>query len=1450
MTTVFQNKRSAGMKYAILLTLSIFLSLSLKASTIYVNSSATGSNNGTSWANAYTSFQSALNGAVSGDQIWVSKGTYKPSYDYGMGGGSRYYHFEMIEGVAIYGGFAGTESSVSQRANYQLGEVNETVLSGDLAGNDIWDCSFYDPWVGAIKGTTGTDNCYHVIYNPVLRGLTSNAVIDGFTITGGNANYYQNTSPHIKGGGMYNSQASPTIRNCTFTKNQAYIAIEGSGEAMALGSCIFNDISNPSISNCLFTNNFDHTSTIWCQNGGITMSNCTITHNYSWIDDSGVYILQNMITSSITNCTFSYNNGPGYGTALTTDYANNLTISGCSFIGNTARYYYNDSYGVGVVCNLNSTNINITNCNFSSNDINNLSGTVGEGGAIYNGGVDCENINISNCVFSNNKASHGGAIAISSATCTVTNSSFSNNIATVAGGAAICYKREFLDDYSGYIVFDNCAFWNNTSPIGNEFYSDGHDASHNCKIEINYSCFPNGTGDLVTANGGEIVATNHNIHSNPLFFNRSNNDLRLTTNSPCINAGNNAYNTASTDIRGQARIQNVTIDMGAYEWTEGVDPRLAIYVKYNATGNNDGTSWADAYTSFQSALNTAIANDDIYIARGTYKPSSAYTLTNTPRYYHFELKNNVGIYGGFAGTETSVSQRTGFGYGGANETILSGDIGTPGVNTDNCLHVFYNPSTGITNTALLDGVTITGGNANNASINEEKRGGAIYMSGNSPTFSNVVVTGNYAIFGGGACNNNSSAKYNNCLFFNNNADYGGAVMNFGSNLVAFNNCTFYGNTATTHGGGVDHSSSSPSYNNCIFWGNTSATGNQIYGYLSSTITLNYSCFSNSSNDIATETSASSVQTTNNDITSNPLFVNPAGNDFRLYGNSPSVNTGNNGYNALSTDIRGQARIQNTTIDMGAYEWTSGLDPASLITWTGALTTNWNTAGNWSPASVPIATDDVLIPDVTNDPTVNEAPTSPAVCRNLTVQSGSTLTIAAGKALTVNGDLTNNNSNDGLILESDDHGTGSLIHNSSNVAATVESYITGSAIYTSMKYHFVSIPTHYASPTSNLFFGSYLYKLDATQLEGADYGKWVDLGSSTTTGLSNASGYMIYYPESSHTYTFEGSLNNGDFPTTVIGHTGAYTYNLIPNPYPSAINWGEASGWTKSAGIGGSIYIFRASTGNYTTLTGTANIPSGQAFIVLDYNEASPSVTIKNAARVHSSQAFYKSAELKENRLVISASSNNYYDETVVAFDPEATEGFDLPTDGMKLAGIAEAPQLSTLAGGHNLSINTLPPFQNEVIVPMEFETEYSGPVTFNASDMNSFDNLVSIYLEDRELGNIINLRQDPLYTFNYQAGSAKDRFKLRFNGTIGINETSATVEGRAFISNGRLYLDIPSMQGQLTQINVYNTLGQVIRSEDQMITSIINLEASFSKGVYIVHASSADKHFVIKVINK
>ena len=588
----------------------------------------------------------------------------------------------------------------------------------------------------------------------------------------------------------------------------------------------------------------------------------------------------------------------------------------------------------------------------------------------------------------------------------------------------------------------------------------------------------------------------------------------------------------------------------------------------------------------------------------------------------------------------------------------------------------------------------------------------------------------------------------------------------------------------------------------------------------------------------------------NSLNTNPSFANAGGTSAANY--IPSAALPGTTITGYATDYAGTTRAATPT--MGAYEWQD-----LTKTWTGSTSTDWNTSGNWSPISAPISSANVIIPSApSNQPIVNEAPGTPAICNNLTINSGAVLTIAPGKALTVSGTLTNSAGNSGIIIQSTVAGTGSLMHNTAGINATIQRYIAGSATLTNNVYHLVSVPlTAAAAPTSNLFAGSYLYYFDETQTNPVDNG-WVNMGISTTNSLNVTRGYMVYYPGASQTYNFAGLMNNGSFTATTSFTSGAAAsnkgINLVPNPYPSSIDWNAASGWTK-------IYIYDAvyvwNTANYAsyvngveTLGGSRYIAPGQAFFVYAV-VPSPVLTMDNNVRVHNSVSFLKNNETIADLLRIHADAGTYSDEIVVRFADGATTGFDGEWDAYKMIGGEDAPQMSSVTADNiNLAINSLPLSAEPVTVPLDFTLNSNSDVTFTASGMASFNPATTIYLEDKTLSKMVNLKAGPVYTFNYQTGSASDRFVLHLNGVTGVKENTAAVSGRAFISNGRIYLDLPSMQGHLASITVYNAIGQVIRSQSQMINGISSIEAPLSTGVYIIHVATASQNFVTKVINK
>jgi hypothetical protein len=279
-----------------------------------------------------------------------------------------------------------------------------------------------------------------------------------------------------------------------------------------------------------------------------------------------------------------------------------------------------------------------------------------------------------------------------------------------------------------------------------------------------------------------------------------------------------------------------------------------IYVDVDANGNDDGTSWTDAYNDLQDGLDDANSADEIWVAEGTYKPTDGASRT-----VYFELVSGLGVYGGFDATETARSERDWT----TNETILSGDVDDDGVlDSGNSYHVVL--AYDCNSSTVLDGFTITMGYANGSG--DPGGGGGIRMEDSSCKLANCTFTANYAAGGGAMAGRESGSPtvancvfkgnsgkaaggamlfmdtchptVTNCLFFWNTLSNststsckGGVLYSFDVD-VSFTNCTFVGNAIgiynrASEGGAIFFAGSSKgtlTLTNCIFWGNSVALG--------------------------------------------------------------------------------------------------------------------------------------------------------------------------------------------------------------------------------------------------------------------------------------------------------------------------------------------------------------------------------------------------------------------------------------------------------------------------------------------------------------------------------------------------------------------------------------------------------------------------------------------------
>ncbi len=477
------------------------------------------------------------------------------------------------------------------------------------------------------------------------------------------------------------------------------------------------------------------------------------------------------------------------------------------------------------------------------------------------------------------------------------------------------------------------------------------------------------------------------------------------------------------------------------------------------------------------------------------------------------------------------------------------------------------------------------------------------------------------------------------------------------------------------------------------------------------------------------------------------------------------------------------------------------------------TGSWETAARWSVLEIPGAMG-LSNGDVTDSPIINGncTLTSSNSCENITINSGSgkSLLISPNINLYVNNTLTNNNGVAGLVLKSNAIGTGTLLHNTDNVDASIERYISGSSILTSKKYHLVSVPITSLTYQSEVWLDSYLFSyLEANNT-------WFSWNDPVTNTLQTHEGAMIFYPAPSKTYNIIGKLNNGSYSPTVAYSGVGNGFNLIPNPYPSAIDWNAPNGWSKN-NISGTIWGFSPTAQNYGSWNGSTGtnsvtniIPIGQAFFaVADAN--SPELTMNNEVRLDDDKAFMKSVEIVPNIFHLTTTSDNGQDEIAIQFAYDATNLSIDKYDAIKLYSALTVPQLSsyTAEDGKLLSISGLPFIETSTIVPLRLEMSTTSQLTFTASALESFETGVAIQLEDKQLAQLIDLRLNPIYTFNHTPEDAGDRFALHFGSVLGIDD-SKSLQSKITVSGHEIYMKYSAETNNKSFVGVYDIQGRMI----------------------------------------
>jgi predicted outer membrane repeat protein len=728
-----------------------------------VDDDAAPGGDGLSWAAAFKNIQEGVDAADAdgSGEVWVAEGTYTSTEAYVV---------ELKEGVALYGGFKGVETSLDERD----WSVHRTIIDGRGVGR-------------CVKGAT-------------------NAVLDGFQVENGDAG-------EGNGGGIVIFQCSPVIRNCSVSNCVAPVDCGG--------GVYINSDSFPTLENC-----------------------------------------------TITDCFADYGGG--------------------IYVGNES-------------------------------ELTLLSSKVAENEGNIAGGIRTFKsiAHVTNCLLVANNASEGGAMNNYESTVNMLNCSVLNNVSYYDGSA-------MWNDSDAMVYISNSILWGNDRAI------------NRAKGSMNHCCISEES----------VLNGENNIQVDPMICPAS---YRLLPGSPCIDAGDSSIaDLPEDDYWGQQRVQGDSVDIGACEYDSAMVPtELTVviapqevlplqpkwsfisgvegsggqtvdvypgeyeleftslgnwqvpddrqvtvtpggttkvfeyrssrgsrirYVDTNATGLNIGTSWGNAYTDIQEAIDAISETDfmEVWVAAGTFTSKDWYVV---------EMAENIHLYGGFSGTEKNRDERNWVN----NPTIIDGQYYCKGVEA--------------TCHSTLDGFVVA--NAKNTGIFIERA---------SPVIRHCIIRDTW---GSGVSISYwsktpfSSPVISNCLFTGNRTiDQGGGIKCHSKAAPIISSCTFVGNQASA-GGAIYKSSVNAVVDSCVIWNNSS-------GIEGTDVAVSYSCVQGGCSGVG-------------NISSDPML---SPETFRPLPSSPCIDAGNPQFtDGYAKDLSVTARLENSRIDMGAYEEET---PAQLV----------------------------------------------------------------------------------------------------------------------------------------------------------------------------------------------------------------------------------------------------------------------------------------------------------------------------------------------------------------------------------------------------------------------------------------------------------------------------------------------------------------------------------------